>query len=218
MNAKHASSIMFVGLGIFAGLWGVAVLESAFMSFNFGSGAGPLRYILPVALFIPFLILVWAAVHLIRHHERYANALFPGPALGPSSFGLDQLYVIAFSLIGIYLIVESIPQLVHWGATTLVLSLHAGRSSGASDADYAARALGPSIGELASQVVRMGIGIALVAYRSKITKLMLREPAVPPPMAHCPNCGNPYNPSDYVGGSTSALCSKCRIPLPGVGA
>jgi hypothetical protein len=223
LNVKNASSLMFVGLGIFAGLMAVAILQSAFMSFTYRPGTGPLRVLLPVALFMPFMILVWLATRLIRNRERYTDLLFPDPDAESSTVGAREIYVIALSLIGLYLVATAIPDLARWGVTLLTSNLQgAGSHSGTpASGGYAVVVAPPPIGELAAAIIQAAVGVCFVAYRSRITAFLLHErveaPAKESEELYCPSCGYPYDPSDYVAGETPALCLKCRTPLPGLG-
>ena len=79
MNARDASILMFVALGILSGLFAVGALEAVIMAFAYPMESGIVRVITLAAPFLFFLLLVWIAVHLIRFRTRYSEFLFPDP-------------------------------------------------------------------------------------------------------------------------------------------
>lgn len=216
MNAKDLSSLMFVGLGILAGLYALSALEGAFMAFTFVSEGGVLRFLLITARFIPFLLLVWLAVHLIRNRDRYTDLLLPMRTSEPAPICATELFNIGISFLGVYLVATALPGVVQWAAEVFVRSLQAAgeRSTLVAGQLPSAWALPPSISGLVASLTRMAVGAFLIGYRSRIVRFLLAEHSKEPERAACPKCGHQYRPSEYRPDAEVTLCSRCGTPLP----
>ena len=207
---------MFVGLGILAGLYAVSALEGAFMAFSFASEGGVFRIVRLVAAFIPFLILVWLAFHLIRHRAAYTDVLLLEQVTETAPIGATELYIIGLSFIGIFLAATAVPGVAQWAAEVFVRSLQAAgeRSRLVAGQSSSAWALPPSISGLVASLTRMAVGAFLIGYRSRIVRFLLAEHPKEPEWAACPKCGHQYRPSEYRPDAEVTLCSRCGTPLP----
>ena len=213
MNAKHASSLMFVGFGLFSGILAVALVQNAAMVGPMAPEPGLGRLVFWAAYAIPILLLALLAVQLIRHRYTYSNRVFPYPITDSSSLGDKQACVIAVSLLGLFFAVTGLTASIQMAATTLVVIMKTGSTESLVVGDWRANALPVSVGTLASAGTQLVIGVLLLLFRSRLAALVLKEAPTQGVAAKCPHCGEPFELSSYRTDVTP-VCSKCKNPLP----
>ena len=73
--------------------------------------------------------------------------------------------------------------------------------------------------QLIASITKLALGVILVRCSPGASEFLLRRKKAsnirPSDLRQCPECGNPYSPSDYRGDAEESLCSKCRSPLGG---
>lgn len=210
---------MFVALGILSGVFAVGALANLAMAFSYPSEGGTARVISLLAAFLPFIIFVWLAFHLIRYRVRYSDLVFPNPEPDSNSIGAADLHVVGLSLIGVFLIATAIPQFIAWIAAAIASAVQAAshRSIITGESSATVPVMPYNIGEILSSFAQLTIGVLLVAWRLRITTFLFRKKQPRPSvqqMMSCPNCGSSYDPSDYQDGAEAIFCSKCKAELP----
>ncbi len=221
MTARQVSILMFVGLGIVAGMFAVAIFHSAITVFAFVADQGGPRWVFPVVSTLPGFLMVWLAVHLVRYRERYSDYLVTMPAPPAEPVTTAGLYPLGLSLIGILLAADAVPNLARWTAALVSyqVALHSATARSVITGAAAPAALHshPGFADLVGALVQLAVGVGLVAARSRITALLVgpdRQPTAPPQLATCPHCGAAYSPAEYRDDADPIRCARCHGELP----
>lgn len=121
MTARDAAILMFVGLGIFAGITAAAFLQSSVLGLLFDTGFGGASRAFRLLLLLPSAMLAWLAVTLVRDRARRAHELFPedgaaadAPRDAGARIGREDLQRLGVILIGSLVVVRAAPGFVQW--------------------------------------------------------------------------------------------------------
>jgi hypothetical protein len=115
MTKQELSQIALKILGIFALLESVQLMSGFMNVFAFPEDILFNRYVLILSMILPLLVLVSAGIILIVRTEIIALKFFPTGPIENIDLKIDQIQAIAFSIIGVALIVTAIPKLAQLG-------------------------------------------------------------------------------------------------------
>jgi len=211
-------------LGItFLGLWtlygAVGAFLGAFQLFglNADEGTTPVQVALIVA---PGLIMIGFSVALIMWRQRVASALFPDEPVDLEVSPVPALRMILI-VSGLFISVSALSGLIYSMAQRFAQSISDRMLFGIPGESTPVFSI---VAGAAPHAVELLIGLALVAFSAPIaSRLWNGKRATPTPApvpaadSRCPECGTPYDPSDYVPGS-EARCVECGSPLDLTGA
>ena len=115
MTKQELSQIALKVLGIYALLDSIQFISGVLNVFSFGEDAPFERSLMALSMVVPFLILLWAGTFLIRRTDRITSKYFPSGSIDNIDLKESQIQAIAFSIIGVVLIVTTIPKLSQLG-------------------------------------------------------------------------------------------------------
>ncbi|MCD4750278.1 MAG: zf-TFIIB domain-containing protein [Thermoanaerobaculales bacterium] len=160
----------------------------------------------------PLFLMVASGVFLIVKRSRLAAWISHDIYEDPSEESSKQLPALAFAILGLYLVVSTIPSLGSLAGQ--LINLRAMENS--QDFLPAFRTnLGHYLGTLAEFVVGgyLFINARDVARWWRRCGKKLSEDGTP--ASHqCPECGTPFEPGEDRDGVAKRLCSKCRAEIP----
>jgi hypothetical protein len=154
---------------------------------------------------------------IIRRHEL-AAAWFDE---SPVDVVVDSVSVLrlVFIVTGVLILIQGAAALATSIATTAVMAANGGP---APEPGGLGGLIVSALPVLVFTAVTAGLAWLLVIKSGALAQWLLRPrqpgPPRPAPLPTCPSCEEPYDPSDYVGGSTRARCAKCGERLPSDGA
>ena len=130
MSARNAAILIFVGLGLFAGVSALVLLalQSSMLVMEGGtSGMLPRAFAL-----MPSAVLIALSIQLVRKRTRFAEAVFPDNAATGAPADSRSLQVLGIALVGLHTLVLSMPKAVLWAVDLLnALSAHSTLASAA---------------------------------------------------------------------------------------
>jgi hypothetical protein len=121
MNKQELSQIALKLLGIYALLESFQLLGGAFSVFGFPEDMPFYRYVMILSTLVPFIILVWSGLFLIRKTDKISTKYFPSGQIENIELKGNQIQAISFSIIGVVLIVTTIPKLTQLGMNIYAL-------------------------------------------------------------------------------------------------
>lgn len=114
MTARDAAALMFVGLGVLAGLAALTFVQTSVLSVIFMSDGNGTSVFFRALTLLPSAVLAWVAVGLVRDRGRHAARLFPeSNSAGPAADRTD-LQLIGVTLIGLFVFVRAMPGFAQW--------------------------------------------------------------------------------------------------------
>jgi len=202
----------------FTGLW---ALYAAIISFLgslqlFGLNAEGAMSLRQVALIVaPGLIAIGLAVGLIGLRNRLASALFPDE---PVEFEVSPVPALRMILIvsGLFIGISALSGLIYSIAQPIAQSLSDRMFFGIPGESTPVFSI---VAGAVPETVELLIGAALVVFSAPIASRLWNGKSAPPTPTiastaalRCPECGVPYDPTDYVPGG-HARCVECGTPL-----
>ena len=121
MTKQELSQIALKILGIYALLESIQFISGVLNAFSFRGDAPFERSIMALSMVVPFLILLWAGTFLILRTNRITSRYFPSGSIDNIELKGKQIQAIAFSIIGVVLIVTTIPRLSQLGVNIYAL-------------------------------------------------------------------------------------------------
>ena len=121
MNKQELSQIALKILGIYALLESIQLFSGVLSVFGYPEDMPFNRFVMILSVVVPFLILVWSGLFLIRRTDKITAKYFPSGPIENSELKGSQIQAIAFSIIGIVLIVTTIPKLSQLGMNIYAL-------------------------------------------------------------------------------------------------
>jgi hypothetical protein len=212
VKVKGLAIVVFVGLGIITLLYSVSILQGllAFPFFLEEFEGNTVAIVL--AHVFPFILLVTTGVLLIVKRFRLAEWISREAYEGPPEQSSQQLPALAFAILGLYLVVSNLPSL-----GSLAGQLINFRAMGNFQDFLPAfrTSLGYYIGTLAEFVVG---GYLFINARDVGRWWQRRGEKLPkdvnPESHRCPECGTPFEPSEYREGVSERRCSNCKAEIP----
>ncbi|MEN8164491.1 MAG: hypothetical protein ABFS37_10215, partial [Acidobacteriota bacterium] len=111
MSIKNLAALAFVVLGIIALLYGVSMLQGLLAFPFFLEEFEGKAWAVGLAHVFPFILLVTFGVLLIVKRSRLAAWISYEFHEGPSEESSEQLPALAFAILGLYLVVSTLPSL-----------------------------------------------------------------------------------------------------------
>jgi len=121
MTKQELSQITLKVLGIYALLESVQMISGLINVFAFSEDMHLERYAMILSVVVPFLLLLWASLFLILRTEKITVKYFPIGYIENLGLKGNQIQAIAFSVIGVVLIVTTIPKLSQLGMNIYAL-------------------------------------------------------------------------------------------------
>jgi len=115
MTKQELAQIGLKILGIYALLQSIQFITGFLNVFSIRGDAPVERSIMVLSIVVPFLILLWAGIFLVRKTDRITSKYFPTGSIDNIVLKGNQIQAIAFSIIGAVLIVTTIPKLSQLG-------------------------------------------------------------------------------------------------------
>lgn len=115
MTKQELAQIALKILGIYALLQSIQFITGILNVLSVRGDAPIERSIMVFSIVVPFLILLWAGIYLVRKTDRITSKYFPTGSIDNIEFKGGQVQAIAFSIIGAVLIVTTIPKLSQLG-------------------------------------------------------------------------------------------------------
>ncbi len=212
MNVKGLAVVAFVVLGIIALLYSISLLQGLLMFPSFQDEFEGKAWAVGLAWAFSFLLVVASGIFLIVKRSRLAAWISYECYEGASEESSEQLPALAFAILGLYLVVSTLPSLGSLAGQ--LINLRAMESF--QDFLPAFRTnLGHYLGTLAEFVV----GGYLFINARDVGRWWRRRGGKPTedatPASHrCPECGTPFEPSEYREGMSARRCSKCKAEIP----
>jgi hypothetical protein len=214
MRIRDVASLAFAVVGILAFLATFGLIQ-ALVTIPFYKDdlkGNPLGF--AVALVVPAAILAGAGVLLIKKRNRLAEALFPDAEAHGDGITLPDLQDLAYSVLGLYLAVSTLPDLGSLAGS--LINLRAMESI-----EQFAGGFRLSVPHYVGTLLELVVGGYLFLYGNRIGAFLRGlhrarrvTPQLPRLLPECPNCGRPYDPTQYRSDAVERLCSGCREPLP----
>jgi len=169
---------------------------------------------------LPFFAALGGGYFLLTRRESLATRLFP-ESDSPIAAAPEDLLRVGLVLIGVYLFAEAIPSFVGQILMPVIqiFEINAGLGDGIMTTSDVVGQLTASLPNVLSALARFGVGWFLLARSAQLTQRLFasagdHDEPEQGLLPECPSCGEPYDPSDYIGGSTEAQCASCKQPLP----
>lgn len=121
MTKQELSQIALKILGIYALLESIQLISGVINVFGFPGDAPFIKSFIVLSMVVPFLILLWAGIFLIRKTDRITSKYFPSGSIENIDPKGSQIQAIAFSVIGVVLVVTTIPKLSQLGVNIYAL-------------------------------------------------------------------------------------------------
>lgn len=122
MTKQELAEIALKILGIYALLTSIQFIGSFISVFNFPSDGPWIRSLMLISVIAPLLLLLWAGYYLLCRTSRISLKYFPEGQIQNINIDAKNLQSIAFSIIGVVLIVTTIPKLSQLGVSIYALS------------------------------------------------------------------------------------------------
>jgi len=218
MRRLVAAMTALLGLVMLAGSFNLLLSPITVLFAELPLGEAAVAMVLSV---LPAAASIALAVFLIRRRERIAAWYVPEGEDAPA-VPAENLLRVGLVLLGLYLVVQAIPDLLATATAPVVNWLQA-RADTVFGEPYAAysswRWLIQNVPRIAANLASLAIGCVLILKREPIVARILREgppakddaPEVALPQ--CESCGAPYDPAEYDGGAAEARCMTCKEPL-----
>jgi hypothetical protein len=204
------ASVAFTILGCFALYSAVFMLQGLMSIPGYPEEYQGNLILIAVAAAFPLLLLVTGGVALISQRDRLASWVVPHS--GEEEAETGQLPELAFALLGLYLVMTTLPSL-----GSLAVSLIDFR--GWEDSENFEHVFRSNLGHYAGTLAQFVGGGCLFLYARSIGSWWRRrgvkkteKPAMP--SCSCPACGEPFDPADYRESVEEKRCSKCGESLP----
>lgn len=149
-------------------------------------------------------VLLGGGYVLIRWRRELAERLFPGPPSEPAEKRFLGLHALAYSVIGVFVTADAIPELVQSAAEFAVGPRTRLMIGGTTGSGWI------SVMSLIAGVVQLAIGIGLFFGSHSLVRIWsrLRYAGIREQMGICLNCG--YD----LSGNTTGTCPECGTPAP----
>ena len=211
MKSKNLAALAFAILGIFTLGSSVSILQGLltipFFAQEFeGKIAG-----LVLAYLFPFVLMVTAGVYLIVKRYRLAAWVVFDAQDGESEQSCTELPDLAFAILGLYLVVSTLPSLGSLAGQ--LINLRAMESF--QDFMPAFRA---NVGQYLGTLAKLLIGGYLFLYARDVASWWRRrgpkQSAEACATIHtCAHCSSAFDPDDYREGQ-ERRCSVCKAEIP----
>ena len=174
MSARDAASLLFVGLGILAGITALGFLQGAVLGVIFMTDADGTTTLFRALTLLPAAILGWFAFALVRDRARYAARLFPEPGTAGPAADRRELQLLGVTLIGLFVLVRAIPGLAQW-----LIELGGAIAAGSGPLDPSPESRIPWVGGFAYATLDLAAGLLLVAKRHQVREYLFERDDVP---------------------------------------
>lgn len=211
MNSKHLAAVAFAVLGLAALLSSVPILQGLMMFPFYPDVWDGKTFAMLLTWLFPLAVLVTAGVFLIVKRFRLAAWVVFDSNEIDSERAWKELPDLAFAVLGLYLVISSLPSLGSLAGQ--VVNLKAAPSLQESLPTLRA-SLGFFLGTLAKFVIG---GYLFINAREvggwwrrggKTERNGSEGPGT------CPECDSPFDVDDYREAASVRLCSKCKAEIP----
>jgi hypothetical protein len=173
--------------------------------------------VIVVAWLLPFLLLVLTGVVLIARRDQLARWIFADvEAKTPTLVEIDDIQDLAFAVLGIYLVVSTLPNL--GSVASALINLR-----GSETFHEYLGVFRDNLMFYLGTITKLIVGAYLFMYahsiggwwrKRKNSRANDRSPSLGPVRSACPDCGHRFSPADYRSDADVRLCSNCQKPLP----
>lgn len=214
MNIRVLASVTFVMLGCVALYSSILMIHGLLSIPGYADEYEGNLFLIIVAFAFPMVLLVTGGVALITQRDRLAS--WAAGDQGKEEEGEEadpgQLPELAFALLGLYLVISTLPSL-----GSLAVSLIDFREW--EDFESAVPVFRSNLGHYAGTLVQFAVGGYLFLYARSIGRWWRRRaakrPEIPPSSpSTCPTCGEAFDPIDYRQSAEEKRCSNCGELLP----
>jgi len=217
MRSRNIAAMAFTFLGVLALLHGLSVVQAILMlpSFPADEEVNPIP--IYAAYGLSLVLVVSLGAFLIVRRFRLATwlSLDEEPSSGPEPWAWGP--ELAFSVLGLYLVISTLPTLGTLAAQLISLRAFEG-------IEQFPQALPGSLGNYVGTLAELVVGAYLFMNAPRVSSWWRRriaEPAGAPERSGeaptCPQCGTPFDPGDYRDNAPTHRCSRCGgelLPVP----
>lgn len=217
MEVRDLGKLTFVITGIFALIASLPLLQALTAMPFFPEETKGRTVVIVLAWLLPFLILVFTGVGLIIRRERLVRWLFPADSEQQEQavVRIDQIQDLAFAVLGIYLVVSTLPNL--GSVASALINLR-----GSETFHEYLGVFRDNLMFYLGTVTKLIVGAYLFMYAHSVGNWWRNRPksrshkqsASGPATTACPNCGHQFSPADYRIDADIRVCSNCQKPLP----
>ena len=212
MNTRVMASVAFTILGCVALYSSILMLQGLILIPAYGDEYEGNLLLMVVAYAFPLTLLMTGGVSLIAQRDHLAAWVVPGSKEKESETETGQLPELAFALLGLYLVIVTLPTL-----GSLAVSVIDFR--GWEDKENFIPVFRSNLGHYGGTLGQLLVGGFLFLYARNVGSWWRRrglkkigKPAPPP--CRCPACNAPFEPADYRDSEESKRCSMCGGVLP----
>lgn len=214
MNSNQLGSVAFVFLGVLALIFSVGILQALIAIPFYTEEFGVNPALIVIAYVFPFLLLMVSGILMILKRHRLAQWVNPESEPAPIPEQPAGFSALLFAVAGIYLVASTLPDLGSLAGQLITLQAWSGIRDQPS---VFWSNVGHYLGTLAEFVIggylflnARGIGRWWNSRKERQEPEVVVEPTLP----RCPQCGTPFDPSEYQSNGSEKRCSKCRTVLP----
>jgi hypothetical protein len=216
MYSRQIASVAVFFLGILAILFSISLIQALITIPFFPDEIEGKALLVVFAYVFPLILLLAAGLIMVLKRHHLAAWIISGSeteeaeASGQSS----DLPAILFSILGIYLVISTLPDL--GGLAGQLIS-----SRALPDFERFAGVFWSNVGHYLGTLLQFVLGAYLFLHARGLERWWnsrSQKPresvVVPPDLPVCPQCETPFDPADYDADSQEKRCSKCRAVLP----
>ena len=217
MQTRDLAKLTFVITGIYALIASLPLLQALATMPFFPEETRGHTVVIILAWLLPFLILVFTGIGLIIRRDRLAQWLFPEiEQPEPTVARNDQVEDLAFAILGIYLVVSTLPNLGSVASTLINLR-------GSETFHEYLGVFRDNLMFYLGTITKLIVGTYLFMYahsaghwwrERKRSRSHVKPEPQEPATATCPNCSHQFSPAEYRLDADIRLCSNCQEPLP----
>jgi hypothetical protein len=212
MNIRVMASVAFAILGAVALYSSILMIQGLLSIPAYADEYEGNHFLIIVAFAFPLLLMVTGGIALITQRDRLATWVAGDSGEEGEESEPGQLPELAFALLGLYLVISTLPSL-----GSLAVSLIDFR--GWEDFESGVPVFRSNLGHYAGTLAQFVAGGCLFLYARTIGSWWRRrgskkaERPVTPPCC-CPACDHPFHPGDYRESVEEKRCSNCGELLP----
>ena len=216
MHSRQIASVAVFFLGILAFLFSLGLLQALITMPYYPEEIEGKTSLIIFAYAFPLILLLAAGLTMVLRRHHLAAWIISGSQTGESesSSQSSDLQALLFAILGIYLVVSTLPNL--GGLAGQLIS-----SPTLPDFEKFAGVFWSNFGHYLGTIIQLVVGAYLFLHarglgrwwdsRSQPSQKLVE---VPPGLPVCPQCETTFNPADYDADLQERRCSKCKTVLP----
>ncbi len=216
MHSRRIASVAVFFLGILAFLSSLGILQALITMPYYPEEIEGKTSLIVFAYAFPLILLLATGLTMVLRRHQLAAWIISGSENdeGESSSQSSDLPALLFAILGIYLVVSTLPDL--GGLAGQLIS-----SRTLPDFEKFAGVFWSNVGHYLGTIIQFVVGANLFLYARGLGRWwdsgsqQPQEPVdVPPDLPVCPQCETTFDPADYDADLQEKRCSKCKTVLP----